>query len=60
MNTTQTTVIDAVETLQAERDDLRALLAAVAAADTGQLDGPHVHVIHLPGEVLAGIRARLS
>lgn len=58
MNPAQTAVIDAVETLQADRDKLLELLAAVAAGEAGQLEG--AHVIHLPGDVMAGIRARLS
>jgi len=58
MTPEQTTVIEAVEKLQADRNELLVLLAAVAAAEASQLDG--AHVIHLPGDVMARIRARLS
>jgi uncharacterized tellurite resistance protein B-like protein len=59
MNATQTRVVRAVELIQTERDEILALLAAVAAADTG-LDEDGDHVVHLPASVMAGIRNRLS
>lgn len=59
MDAVQTSVVEGVIRLQADRDELLKLLAAVSTADSGP-DEDGKHVTHVPADVMAAIHARLN
>jgi hypothetical protein len=59
MNETQAAVIDAVADIQAERDELRGLLAAVADGYT-KTSRDDVALVQIPAGVMAEIRLRVD